>query len=66
MKITVNKMIAMTECFHYRKFPQDVWDFLEQEYTSESTGQRQKLGDLALPHFVRVMNRAIKEGGIRQ
>lgn len=65
MKITVNKMIAMTEPFHYRKFPADVQKFLNQEYTSESTGEKRKLGDLALPHLVRVLNRAIREGGIQ-
>jgi hypothetical protein len=65
MKITVNKMIAMTECFHYRKFPSDVTAFLNQEYTSESTGLKQRLGDMPLPHFVRVLNKAISEGGVQ-
>tara|TARA_E500000331_G_C16967291_1_gene587698 strand:- start:330 stop:530 length:201 start_codon:yes stop_codon:yes gene_type:complete len=53
--LTINQLAQMEDVTHNRKMPKDLVSLLNAEYYSESKKVKVRLGDLSLPHFIRVL-----------
>ena len=60
--LTINQLAQMEAVTHKSKMPKDIAALLTASYFSESRQEQVAIGDLTLPHFIRVMrSRAISD-----
>lgn len=57
MALTIEQLAAMENVTHSRTIPADVSALLNASYFSESRQEQIRIGDLSLPHFIRVMRK---------
>lgn len=55
--ITMNQLVEMEAATHNRKTPSDVHALLASTYFSQSLQEQREMGELSLPHFIRVMKK---------
>ena len=55
MGLTIEQLAAMENVTHSRKIPADISALLNASYFSESRQEQIRIGELTLPHFIRVM-----------
>ena len=53
--LTINQLAQMENVTHKRRMPKDLVSLLDAKYFSESKNAWVKIGDLSLPHFIRVL-----------
>lgn len=58
MGLTIEQLAAMENVTHSRTIPADISALLNASYFSESRQEQIRIGDLTLPHFIRVMRKA--------
>jgi len=58
MALTIDQLPAMENVTHPRTIPADISALLNASYYSESRQEQIRIGDLTLPHFIRVMRKA--------
>jgi hypothetical protein len=58
MALTIDQLAAMENVTHPRTIPADISALLNASYYSESRQEQIRIGDLTLPHFIRVMRKA--------
>ena len=55
--ITMNQLVEMEAATHNCKIPADVQALLASTYFSQSLQEQREMGELSLPHFIRVMKK---------
>jgi len=53
--LTINQLAQMENVTHKRRMPKDLVSLLDAKYFSKSKNAWVKIGDLSLPHFIRVL-----------